>query len=397
MDGSYLNLPITRQLKVKRGTWVSCKVRKGEKLVGIDLFSGAGGLSLGFEQAGFRIAYAVEKNKSAAETYSKNRKNKRIFVDSRDAREIAPRDILKKLSLNKGDLDILIGGPPCQGFSISNMKTRNLRNPNNHMVFIFFEFVKKMKPKWFVMENVAGLDTFEEGKIKEYLITTFKKLGYIVDYAILNAADFGVPQNRKRIFLIGNRTGCEMKFLRKLRERKMKFPVTVVDAISDLPPLKNGHGIDAMPYNGRKRRLSNYQTAMRKKADDEVTNNLATRHTDLAVKRFGFIKQGENLISLARKAPELVENYSNLENCHHWIYLRLPSNKPSVTLINYRKNMLIHPTQDRGLTVREAARLQSFPDHYIFYGFLGSQQQQVSNAVPPLLGYAIAKEIQRNL
>ncbi len=371
------------------------KKNKKNRPIGIDLFAGAGGLSLGFEQAGFNIAYAIEKDKWAAETYKLNRSG--VVVDMRDIGQISPLQVLELLRIRRGDLDIIIGGPPCQGFSTSNKKTRTLENPNNRMVYKFVDFIGQTKPKWFLMENVSGMGTFEAGRVRDSLLKSFSDLGYMVDYLLLNSADFGVPQSRKRIFFVGNRMGNKMTFLEKLRVCKMETPVTVFDAISDLPHLGNGHSVDLMSYNRRKRKLSGYQAAMRKRTNGEVKNNLATRHTDLAVKRFGCIKQGENLISLARKAPELVDNYSNIENCHHWIYLRLPWKKPSVTLINYRKNMLIHPADDRGLTVREAARLQSFPDKYIFYGYLGSQQQQVSNAVPPLLGNAIAKKILKNL
>lgn len=363
--------------------------------IGIDLFAGAGGLSLGFEQAGFSIAYAIEHDKWAAETYRRNRDG--VLVDMKDIAQISPLAVLKKLGMKKGELDIIIGGPPCQGFSTSNKKTRNLQNPNNHMVYKFVDFVSQTKPKWFVMENVSGMNTFEEGSVRDGLLKSFREFGYTVDFLILNSADFGVPQSRKRIFFVGNRMGDKMTFLSKLRGSRMEAPVTVLDAISDLPRLRNGHSVDLMSYNRRKHKLSRYQVAMRKRTNGEVKNNLSTRHTDLAIKRFCCIKQGENLISLAQKAPELVKNYSNIENCHHWIYLRLPWNKPAVTLINFRKNMLIHPSDDRGLSVREAARLQSFPDDYIFYGYLGSQQQQVSNAVPPLLGNAIAKRILRTL
>lgn len=363
--------------------------------VGIDLFAGAGGLSLGFEQAGFNIAYAIERDKWAAETYKLNRDG--VVVDTRDIEQISPLSVLKQLGIKRGELDIVIGGPPCQGFSESNKKTRNLQNPNNHMVYKFVDFVSQTKPKWVLMENVSGMNTFEEGRVRDSLLKLFEECGYTVDYLILNAADFGVPQSRKRIFFIGNRLGTKMTFMNKLRESKMETPVTVFDAISDLPHLRNGHSIDLMHYNSRKRKLSRYQVAMRQRMNGEVRNNLATRHTDLAVKRFSCIEQGENLISLAQKLPELVNNYSNIDNCHHWIYLRLPWNKPAVTLINYRKNMLIHPADNRGLSVREAARLQSFPDEYVFYGYLGSQQQQVSNAVPPLLAKSIAKKILNNL
>ena len=360
-------------------------------MIGIDLFTGAGGLSLGFEQAGFDIRYAVENDIYAAETYRNNRKNKDLIVDVKNILKISPRKILSKIGLRKGEVGIVIGGPPCQGFSISNMKTRNMDNPQNHLIFKFIDFVKGIKPKWFLMENVAGLDTFKSGLIKEQIIKKFRRLGYTTDCIILNAVNYGVPQSRKRIFFIGTRTGGLMDCLRKLKKVNIKIPVTVSDAISDLPHLKNGHNIDVMHYNGRKRRLSEYQIRMRKKTNGKVSNNLVSRNTELVLKRYNHIRQGENLLKLAKKKPSLVTNYKNVDNCHHWIYLRLPWNKPAVTINNYRKNMLIHPGENRGLSVREAARLQSFPDNYAFYGPIGFQQQQVANAVPPVMAKKIAK------
>jgi DNA (cytosine-5)-methyltransferase 1 len=201
-----------------------------------------------------------------------------------------------------------------------------------------------------------------------------------------------VPQRRNRICFLGNRTGDPVESIKKLEHEKMDKPVAVHEAISDLPPLANGNTVDVLPYRVEKT-LSGYQIKMRNGSSGEVSNNLVSRNTRLIIDRFKHIRQGENLITLAKKAPHLVTNYKNIKNCHNWIYLRLPWNSPSVTLNNYRKNMLVHPTQNRGLSVREAARLQSFPDQYIFYGPLSSQQQQVANAVPPLLSQKIGEKI----
>ena len=364
------------------------------KPIGIDLFAGAGGLSLGFENAGFDIRYAIENDKHAAETYVENRKNnKDLIVDTRDIYSIGPEEILQKLGLKKGELDIVIGGPPCQGFSQSNMRTRNLANPQNQMVFKFIEFVNALKPKWFLMENVAGLSSLDNGKLKDLLIEEFEGMGYSTQSLILNAVNFEVPQSRNRIFFIGNRVGKDMTFTAKLANKKMKRPVTVKDAISDLPKLISGHDKSEMSYNKRKKTISSYQAKMKKGMNGKVENNLVSKNSKLVLDRYKHIKQGENLITLAKKKPELVNNYKKVENCHHWIYMRLSDNKPSVTLNNYRKNMLIHPAQNRGLSVREAARIQSFYDNYMFYGTIGFQQQQVANAVPPMLAKAVAGKI----
>ncbi|HBI47845.1 MAG TPA: hypothetical protein DDX93_03900 [Smithella sp.] len=372
-----------------------CKYYKKNKpqvssYLGMDLFAGAGGLSLGFEQAGFDIVYAVEKDKYAAETYKRNRARKFVTVDTRDISEISAKEVLKCLGLKKGDFEIVIGGPPCQGFSVSNTKTRNINNPQNNLIYKFVEFVKVIRPKWFLMENVGGLNTFQDGNVRNNLICMFNRLGYSTQCAILNAANFGVPQNRNRIFFIGSCLVNSAALIKKVKRIKRMQPVTVYDAISDLPRLKNGNDEDIFAYRQNKDTLPNYQRILRKGMNGKVSNNLVSKNTSLAIKRFSQIKQGENLLSLARKKPSLVTNYKKLENCHHWIYLRLPWDKPSVTLNNFRKNMLIHPMQDRGLSVREAARMQSFPDIYKFYGLLGFQQQQVANAVPPILTKKIA-------
>ncbi len=164
------------------------KRNKMNQPIGIDLFAGAGGLSLGFEQAGFNIAYAIERDKWAAETYKLNRDG--VVVDTRDIAQISPLAVLKQLGIKRGELDIVIGGPPCQGFSASNKKTRNLQNPNNHIVYNFVDFVSQTEPKWFLMENVSGMNTFEEGRVRDDLLKLFEDLGYTVDSPCVLSAAF---------------------------------------------------------------------------------------------------------------------------------------------------------------------------------------------------------------
>jgi DNA (cytosine-5)-methyltransferase 1 len=360
--------------------------------VGIDLFSGTGGLSLGFEDAGFRIIYALEKDKYAAETYGRNR-NGGTIVEVTDILEMQPEDILRNLGISRGDLDIVLGGPPCQGFSIANMRTRNKDNPANRLVFQFCDFVRQLGPKWFVMENVGGLDNFSNGGVKEALLGLFGQAGYDAEALVLDASRFGVPQARKRIFFVGNRINKSLVFLHELASPRTVSAVTVREAIDDLPLLSNANSIDPMPYLKSQENATEYQRAMRLRNSAQVFNNFVSRNNDLVLERYKYIRQGENWRALATRKPELLYNYRNLSKCHEWIYLRLRWDRPSVVISNYRKNMLIHPEQDRGLSVREAARLQSFPDEYIFYGPLGYQQQQVANAVPPLLAKCIATAI----
>jgi len=182
-----------------------------------------------------------------------------------------------------------------------------------------------------------------------------------------------------------------LDFVNALLTQKHPAPLSVDDAISDLPELSNGNLVDIHKYKSAAK--NEFQSMMRKNTNDNVPNNLTTKHSELSIMRFMNIRQGENLIALHKRRPDLVANYKNMDNCHNWIYLRLHSQRPSVVLNNFRKNMLIHPHESRGLSVREAARFQSFPDCYVFQGPLGFQQQQVANAVPPLLANAIAIKI----
>lgn len=372
------------------------EVKGGRPAIGIDLFAGAGGLSLGFENAGFKIVYAMEKDKYATETYRRNRSGE-IIIDVSDILDVKREEILNKLELCSGDLDIVLGGPPCQGFSIANMQTRNMYNPMNQLVFRFWDFVKGLMPKWFVMENVAGLEKFGGGSVKQELLELFEEGGYSANSVVLDASCFGIPQVRRRIFFVGNRINKSLDFLHDMAEEKTLPCLTVREAIDDLPVLPNGNSVDRLPYAKNGESITGYQRIMRLGNNDGVLNNLVSMSSPLAVERYKYIEQGQNWRAVAQKKPELLYNYKDLSKCHHWIYLRLCWDKPSVVISNYRKNMLIHPDEDRGLSVREAARLQSFPDRYVFYGPLGYQQQQVANAVPPLQARRIAAYIKELL
>ena len=364
------------------------------KPVAMDLFSGAGGLSEGFIMAGFHVAASVEKNIFAAETQRYNHtrwkqfRTKILNEDLRDAAKV----IAKFQAEGIESVDAVIGGPPCQGFSRSNMRTRSSDNPDNGLFRHFVSIVDAYKPKVIVLENVADLAAFENGEVVDEVISAFRRIGYMVDMAILNAVNFGVPQKRRRIFFIGTRHKIPIEFPKLEITDPTKF-VSVWEAIADLPPLVNGNTIDEMPYRYNTS-LTNYQKKMRRKANAGVRNNMVTRNGDLVVKRYSFIPQGGNW----RDIPdELMGNYANKERCHQWIYRRLPESEPAIAITNFRKNMLIHPRENRGLSVREAARLQSFPDDFIFFGGIGQQQQQVANAVPPLLARAVAKSVRKML
>lgn len=354
--------------------------------IGIDIFAGAGGLSYGLSQAGFDMRLGVEIEPNSSVTLKEN--NKRMTVRESDTKRIEPKEVINSVGLRKKDIDIIAGGPPCQGFSQSNCRSRHLNNPLNNLYKEFFRFVKVLQPQVFLLENVAGLRTLHKGVVLQDILNAGKKLGYYVQWDIVNAEDFGVPQRRKRIIFIGTK-----KKTSNLFRLKKSSAVAVRNALDDLPILENGNTVNELKYS-RNSKLSNYQNKMRKNNGNTVSNNLVTRNSALVAERYEYIPPGGNW----RNIPlHLMSNYKNLGNCHSWVYYRLKWEEPSVVISNFRKNMLIHPGQHRGLSVREAARLQSFPDYYVFYGPLGSQQQQVANAVPPLLAEKIGRNITQYL
>lgn len=341
---------------------------------GIDIFCGAGGMSLGAQMAGVDITLAIDFNQSAIDTFKSNHP---------ETPNVLCENITKiDFSKYKEDYFILMGGPPCQGFSVSNTKTRNDENSNNSLFYEFIRAVRELKPKWFVFENVEGITLFQKGKVIAILREEMTKLGYTTTERVLTASDYGVPQNRNRFFMVGNRENIEFDF-----PEKREIKVSVEQAIGDLPNLENGALFEELPYKNIK--SSEYANFMRKDSKKSL-QNFVSRNKEYVIERYKHIKQGENWQAIPQK---MMENYKDLNNCHSGIYRRLKANSPSVVIANYRKNMLIHPFQNRGLSVREAARLQSFPDNFLFQGSLMHKQQQIGNAVPPLLAKAIIEQI----
>ena len=344
------------------------------KRIGVDLFSGAGGLSLGAEAAGIHLELAVEHDMDAAATFKRNHSN--TVVVTRDITEVNPKEYLKQNPF------IIFGGPPCQGFSMSNLKTRTTSNKNNSLYNEFLRFIKILRPDWVLFENVEGIMSFNKGYTVKTIIHQFEKYGYKVKSDVLHASEYGVPQERSRFILIANKVGIDFKFPDKSCNK-----INVREAISDLPSLSNGEKSSELPYKDIQ--LSDYARKIRNGSYSSC-QNLVSKNEDYVIERYKYIGPGENWSAIPN---ELMQNYKNKKNCHSGIYKRLDPEKPSVVISNYRKNMLIHPYEDRGLSVREAARLQSFPDSFIFEGSLMNIQQQIGNAVPPLLAEKIFKGI----
>jgi len=349
-------------------------------MIGIEIFSGPGGMGLGAKYAGIDVALAVEKNAYAAQTYLANHSDTTVVVD--DIQNINEFRYEKK-----GEQTILFGGPPCQGYSKSNRKTRSNENPKNWLFLEFMRTINVVNPDWIVIENVPGLKGLDNGFFLEKICNDLHSLGYTPNFKILNAVNFGVPQRRDRIFIVASRDGIAFEFP---TGSFVDNHVSVADALFDLPKLENGTKEDSLKY--RHKAKSEYAKLMRGNLR-KATQNYVSKNSDLVIERYKHIKQGNNWNDIPL---ELMSNYKDHTRCHHGIYRRLKEDEPAFVIANYRKSMLIHPTDNRGLSVREAARLQSFPDTYKFFGSLDQKQQQVGNAVPPLLAKAVFEQIMKN-
>ena len=353
--------------------------QNGGKMQGIDIFAGAGGMSIGATACGVDVRYAIENEPHAAATFALNHSGVALY-DS-DVRKISAAKHLT--GLNRTQPLVLFGGPPCQGFSTSNQKNRSIDNEKNWLYKEYLRLVSEVKPDWVIFENVKGLVETEGGFFLDEVLKGFKSRGYKTSHFVLNAADFGVPQKRNRLFIIGSLHGHHVNAPTAITKK----PVTVYQAFKDLPILENGHNQDEMEYSSAAR--TTYAKSLRGLLK-RCGNNLVTDNAPHIVERYSHIPQGGNWEDIPDR---LMKNYTDKNRCHTGIYRRLKADEPSVVIGNFRKNMLVHPWENRGLSVREAARLQSFPDWFKFSGSIGFQQQQVGNAVPPVLAKAVFKSI----
>lgn len=350
----------------------------------IDLFSGAGGLSLGFKQAGYNILCGLDNNEHALKTYSHNfKESKAIKVDLFKEKKTIEK--IEKIIENK-KVDVIIAGPPCQGFSLTG--ARNLEDNRNKLYLAVVHAVKHFKPQAFMIENVPGIMNLYQGKVKEQIVNSFEDIGYDVSFTKkpLLAADYGVPQFRKRMFFVG--------FKKDLNYPSFEFPkpylkcrnyVTCSKAISDLPTLENELGEDESNYT--KNPKSNYQKAMRKNSK-KLYNHVASCHSEKVKWVIDQVPEGGNYKDL----PEGVGDFRKF----HEAWTRYHSKKPSKTIDTGHGNHF-HYKYNRVPTVRENARLQSFPDNFRFLGVKTQQYRQVGNAVPPLLAQAIGEEMLKYL
>ena len=346
----------------------------------IDLFCGCGGLSEGFRLAGYEIVGGVDFNAPAIKTYNRNFENAKGICCN--LLEMDQTKILEVFG-NLQDIDVIIGGPPCQGFSAANRYKIEGEDPRNKLFFEFVKFVDLAKPKAIVIENVRGIVTSNNGYAKDRIYEIFESRGYSVNHRILSASDYGVPQRRQRNFFVMIKNGEKFDFdkLSKVSEE-----VTVEDAIGELYLHEDSSTNE--PFYLTDEPTSIYRKYLRAK-DNGVPNHEVRYPAEKVQHRISFVPQGGNWQDVPGELWP-----TDRKNRHSSAYKRLEVNQPSCTIdTGNNHSNYFHPLYNRIPTVREAARLQSFPDEFVFMGNRSEQYRQVGNAVPPLLAKAIAEQL----
>lgn len=391
------------------------KVNSGrERLYFVDLFAGAGGLSCGLEMAGFTPIYASELEPVYASTFRRNHAN--TVCSCKDIRDLDPDDILQQSGLKKGEIDLLAGGPPCQGFSI-NAPLRSTSDRRNHLFLEYLRVAEALHPKMLLIENVPGIVSFDKGGTVKAIYRAIESLGYKVEHKILFAGHYGIPQLRFRTFFIASRTGrlpgwpepthyteARANFtgaselclpLLELMRPMMKPAPKVYDAISDLPDLTN-NPVHSSTYKCEPK--SEYQKLLRNGATI-LHNHEGSNLSKINLERLKHIPQGGSwrdipfdLLPAGMKKARRSDHTKRYGRLH-------PDGLCSTILTKCDPHWgcFFHPFEERVLSVREAARIQSFPDHYVFAGSIIQQYAQVGNAVPPLLARCVGLEIKKSL
>lgn len=367
----------------------------------VSLFSGSGGCSFGLKQAGFDIALAADNDPNACETYAANVGGRFWATDLTTAQ---PEDIWERSRLKPAAIDLIIGGPPCQGFSSAGAK--NWEDPRNALVRNFVRLVTRLKPTWFVMENVEGLLTAGEGIFLVEAVTRFLTAGYWVRAKKVYMEEHGLPQRRKRVFLVGNLEHCEFQFPDSDFHRPEQMSLFmeqphfgVLDAIADLPELA------AMEGSFYKHQPQNrYQAKLRRMDNKPVRHHRVKPLNRLTQQRIGLLVQGSTMkdlpedlqhLSFKRRALRRVMDGTPTEKRGGAPsgLKRLLADRPSLTVTSASPSEFVHPLEDRLLTLRECARLQSFPDSFEFSGGWNSVATQIGNAIPPLFARLLGVHI----
>ena len=368
----------------------------------IDLFSGCGGLTLGFAWAGFKSILASDIDENCQKTFATN--FPQIPFLCGDLSNFTKKDFDAVIAGQ--DVDVIIGGPPCQGFSLANKRRNKIsEDPRNKLFYQFVKTINWYNPKAFVMENVKGLLSMQHGDVIRTIVNEFAnagKVGYEVRFRVLKSVEYGVPQLRERVIILGIRN--DLNLVPEFPQMNVTKPITVDEAISDLPQINAGEGEEIQQYPIAPQ--NDYQRFMRQHSS-VVRNHIAMKHTPRLIERFKAIKPGQNLLDVWEEhgAVKRGEPTKKSEIKFSQNNLRLFGDKPAPTIAASFQSNFIHPKLNRNFTAREGARLQSFPDDFIFEGMRTkmswekglSQYQQIGNAVPPIMAYEIAKQLKQTL
>ena len=363
----------------------------------ISLFCGAGGCSLGFKQAGYDIVYATDIDEIAVKTYSLNFDG--AICECRDIRHIDFIHLMKRLKLLPGELDFLIGGPPCQGFSSAG--SRFWEDPRNLLLKCYADALETIKPKWFLMENVEGLLTANHGEYLSEIVKVFIDLGYQIRIEKVYAHEYGIPQRRKRVFIVGNNLGIPFRFPESTSSVKGKIfrlsERTLRDAIGTLPEASKSETSLSYPDSI----IEPFEKYLRS-SSHSISEHIVPSQSALQIERIRCLKPGQTM----KDIPEHLQHDSFRRRANRRVQDGTPSEKrggaptglkrlifdePCLTITGAATREFIHPEADRPLTLRECARVQTFPDDFIFCGNSTDKIKMIGNAIPPLLARCFAE------
>lgn len=370
-------------------------MNKNKKIKVIDLFCGVGGLSYGFAHNDcFEIIAANEILPNMAKAYSLNHPAVKMY--EKDIKDFGIADIEKDLGIKSGEIDIVVGGPPCQAYS--TVGRRLIDDPRGKLFQEYYRVLKELNPKLFLFENVRGILSMQGGELLETIIALFESLGYKTQFKVLNSADFGAPQIRERVIIIGSKLKTNFQYPEptnynpsdplSLFNNKLKPYLTLEEAVSDLPFIKSAE--ESFEYATEPK--NDFQKIMRKNAPKKVMDHSAPRNNEKLVKMMELLPDGGTPEDL----PEELRPTSGFKNTYCRLWWKRPTPTITRNLSTPSSSRCIHPKAARPLTTREGARIQCFPDDYKFYGSRSDKNLQIGNAVPTFLSSAIAKSILEN-
>ncbi len=347
----------------------------------LDLFSGVGGLSYGFaHDDNFEIVAGNEILPDMAKAYSLNHPTVKMYNCD-----------IKNLEIKRDDIDLIIGGPPCQAFSTAGKRLIN--DPRGQLFQEYYRILKELNPKLFLFENVKGLLSMQKGELLQTILSLFESLGYKVKYEVLNSADYGVPQLRERVIIIGTKLNKDFEYPKPTHSNKkddnLKPYLTLSEAINDLPLIKSNE--ESFEYKTKAN--NEFQELMRIKAPEKLMDHNSPKNNEKLVKLMECLPDG----GTPQDAPEELRPKSGFKNTYCRLWWEKPAPTITRNLSTPSSSRCIHPKAPRPLTTREGARIQCFPDNYIFYGSRSSRNLQIGNAVPTFLSIALKDSIKQHL